>query len=299
VLLHQENQALKYYNLLQQTASRIKGNWSERVSSNLNIADLYLERNNYHRAEYYLKEAQLQAEQDNKDILTSSVNLAWGSYYNQIQDYTTAEKYLLTSKTEAQHYSREQYAKLLKALINTTLKLNKNEEALAYFQQYILLSDSLTTQKTATNLAEMEAVFQNKEKQQQINTQYQALSQAKLRTIILVVGITFLLMVAILLFIIYNNKKRSANALTQSNIKLAEINSELEIANQTKAQLFGIISHDLRAPISQVYQYLNLQQQHLQISNEEQIFWNKQVQEATGHLLETMEELLFWSKTQM
>ncbi|MEJ7674260.1 MAG: hypothetical protein WKF59_16595 [Chitinophagaceae bacterium] len=37
------------------------------------------------------------------------------------------------------------------------------------------------------------------------------------------------------------------------------LNENLEKANITKAKLFSIISHDLRSPISQVYQFLDLQ----------------------------------------
>ncbi|UAY52293.1 sensor histidine kinase [Ferruginibacter albus] len=67
-----------------------------------------------------------------------------------------------------------------------------------------------------------------------------------------------------------------------------------------KAKLFGIISHDLRSPIHHVHQFLKLQQKapHLFTETEKENLNNK-LQTAAGSLLETMENLLLWSKTQL
>ncbi len=91
-----------------------------------------------------------------------------------------------------------------------------------------------------------------------------------------------------------------ADVLDEKNKTLARLNNDLEEANQTKAKLFSIISHDLRSPISQVYQFLKLQQLNPQLHTEAQKQQlSTRIQEATGSLLETMEDLLLWSKTQM
>ena len=84
------------------------------------------------------------------------------------------------------------------------------------------------------------------------------------------------------------------------NKQLSQLNHELNEANRTKAKLFGIIGHDLRSPINQVYQFLKLQQLNPNALNEEQkAQLNSKVQSAAGSLLDTMEDLLLWSKTQM
>jgi signal transduction histidine kinase len=77
------------------------------------------------------------------------------------------------------------------------------------------------------------------------------------------------------------------------------LNAQLNEANQTKAKLFGILGHDLRAPISQVYQLLKLQQQNVGISAAVQAQLSDKVQQAAGALLETLEDLLLWSKSQL
>ncbi|HRF25200.1 MAG TPA: hypothetical protein PLR98_13585, partial [Chitinophagaceae bacterium] len=49
-----------------------------------------------------------------------------------------------------------------------------------------------------------------------------------------------------------------------------------------------------------MYQFLKLQQLNPDaLSNEQKAELNNKIQNATGSLLETMEDLLLWSKTQM
>ena len=86
----------------------------------------------------------------------------------------------------------------------------------------------------------------------------------------------------------------------EKNKALAQLNSDLDIANRNKARLFSMTADDLRSPISQVYQFLNLQQLNPSLLDEKQRKdFGTKIQTATGSLLETMEDLLLWSKTQM
>ncbi|MEJ7674254.1 MAG: hypothetical protein WKF59_16565 [Chitinophagaceae bacterium] len=74
VLLNNQTEALKYYNLLQQTAAKTPGKWSELVSSNLEMATLSLKTKDYELAKSYIDKADKQSKLDNKEILTSAVN---------------------------------------------------------------------------------------------------------------------------------------------------------------------------------------------------------------------------------
>lgn len=300
VLLKNKKKALEYYNLLHATAAKTNGNWSELVSSSLIMSTLYLEEKEYSQAKFYLNKADVQARKDDKEIMTSSVNLSYGDYYKSLKDYKNAAKYYKISEHGSALYGKEQYLELLKSLTAVEMLSGDGKEAGRYFDKYLSLSDSLTNQKISLNLAEMEAAFQNKNKQLQIDAQNVQLSYAKKQRFWLVGGILLTLLVAILLIVIYRNKKRTADLLDEQNKKLKQLNIDLEEANQTKAKLFGIISHDLRSPINQVYQFLKLQQLNPNLLNESQkIELGNKIQTATGSLLETMEELLLWSKSQM
>ncbi len=300
VQLNNKTEALKYYNLLHQTAETSPGKWSELVSSNLEMASLALKEKDNPLAKTYIDKADNQSKLDNKEILTSAVNLLYGDYYKAINDYQQAINYYKIAEPGSAIYNKEQYADLLKSLAAVQILAGSKNEAASTFTKYVLVSDSLTHRKIELNLAEMEAVFQNKNKEQQIATKNIQLSAARKQRLWLIAGLSLLFLVAVLLIVIYRNKKKTADILDDKNKTLAKLNTDLEEANQTKAKLFSIISHDLRSPISQVYQFLKLQQLNPQLLNEQQKNeLSFKIQTATGSLLETMEDLLLWSKTQM
>jgi len=104
----------------------------------------------------------------------------------------------------------------------------------------------------------------------------------------------------VLLYAIYRNKKQSANILDQKNRELDILNKKLNESNLTKTKLFGIISHDLRSPVSQLFTFLKLQQKNdIQVSAEERDQHRQKLITSSKNLLETMEDLLLWSKSQM
>ncbi len=300
VQLNNKAEALKYYNLLQQTAATSPGKWSELVSSNLEMASLSLKEKDYPTAKSYIDKADKQSKLDNKEILTSAVNLSYGDYYKATQDYQQALRYYKIAEPGSAIYNKEQYADLLKSLSAVEILAGNKNDAAVTFDKYVAVSDSLTKRKIELNLAEMEALFQNKNKQQQIEVKDNELLFAKKQRLWLIAGLLLAGIAAILLILLYRNKKQSANVISEKNKILSKLNNELEEANQTKAKLFSIISHDLRSPISQVYQFLKLQQLNPDALNTEQKNeLSNKIQTATGSLLETMEDLLLWSKTQM
>lgn len=299
VQLNSLQTATKYYNLLHEVIAKSPGKWSEAVSSNLELASLYLKNGALERAKFYIDKADVQSKLDNKEIMTSSVNLSYGDYYKSIKDYIKAASYYKIAEQGAINYNKEQYADVLRSLTEVEM-LSGSSDAAAYFAKYSSITDSLTQSKIALNLAEMEAVFQNESKQQQITAKNTELQLASKQRIWLLSGIALAVLSLLLLIIIYRNKKKTADLLNEKNKTLSKLNIALEEANQTKAKLFSIISHDLRSPISQVYQFLKLQQLNPKALDENQkAELSNKIQSATGSLLETMEDLLLWSKTQM
>ena len=300
VQLNDKAEALKYYNLLQQTAATTPGKWSELVSSNLEMASLALKEKDYPLAKTYIDKADKQSKLDNKEILTSAVNLSYGDYYKAVNDYTKAINFYKVAEPGSAVYNKEQYADLLKSLSAMEILAGNKNDAAVTFNKYVSVSDSLTKRKIDLNLAEMEALFQNKNKQQQIEVKDNELLFAEKQRLWLIAGLALAGIAALLLILLYRNKKQSALVISTKNNVLSKLNNQLEEANQTKAKLFSIISHDLRSPISQVYQFLKLQQLNPRLLNEQQKNeLSDKIQTATGSLLETMEDLLLWSKTQM
>ena len=174
------------------------------------------------------------------------------------------------------------------------------KEAYQFSKMNGLVLDSLKTQSTEAAFIETEAKFQNKEKQQEIEIKNLQINEANNQKKWLLSGLASVILALGLLFWNFKTKQKANKIINEKNIVLEKLNTDLVEANQTKAKLFGIISHDLRSPISQVYQFLKLQELNPNILDEKQKSdLSGKIQTATGTLLETMEDLLLWSKTQL
>lgn len=126
------------------------------------------------------------------------------------------------------------------------------------------------------------------------------LQNAAKTRLFLILGLVALGIIALLLYFIYRNKERLNKILNERNNQLDILNHELAVANDTKAKLFGIIGHDLRSPISQIVQLLQLQKEKSGLLSEEaKTKHDEKLKTASENVLETMEDLLLWSKSQM
>ncbi|MEO7046341.1 MAG: HAMP domain-containing sensor histidine kinase [Ferruginibacter sp.] len=285
--------ALFYHNQLEEFVADAPGKWSEPISSNLAIFFYYLGENKNVLAKKYLDSAVAKANETGVVVMISGGDAAQGEYYFKQKDYLTAKKYFERSVDPMYSVDKDAYCNIRKKLAEIALNLGNTEEAKKQMNLYSSATDSLVDEKVSKNLAEMEAVYQNNDKRKQLVVQESELQFAGKQRLWLISGITAMALLAILLFAFYRNKKKNAEA-------LAKINAQLEEANNTKAKLFGIISHDLRSPISQVHQFLKLQQLNPQsLSETQRTEFSNKIQTATGSLLETMEDLLMWSKTQL
>ena len=86
----------------------------------------------------------------------------------------------------------------------------------------------------------------------------------------------------------------------KTNTALLQLNTELKEANKIKTTFFGIITHDLRSPITNLINFLTLQKRHPGLLSTEQIADREnKITESAKSLLETMESMLLWSKGQM
>jgi signal transduction histidine kinase len=306
-LMNDEKNVLYYYGRLYKTVGKEPGKWSELVSSNLEIAALALKTKDYKSAKFYIDKADKQSKLDNNEILTSAVNLSYGDYYKSINNHALAVRYYKNSEHGSAIYNKEQYADLLKSLTAVTIMSGDQKEAGRYFNRYVLISDSLSQGKISLNLAEMEARFQNEYKQQKIgllNKENDAknlqLNQEKIIRWILTGSAVLLLAALSLIYLNYRNKQHANLLLDKKNKQLDILNEKLNAANQIKAKLFGIISHDLRGPVSHLFTFLKLQQANPDfISEADKKQRQKDLMQSSADLLATMEDLLLWSKSQM
>jgi signal transduction histidine kinase len=274
--------------------------WKKRIALDLGYCDYFNVKNDTKNALKYIKSADSLALNYADETLKSQIKYMYGSTYFENKKYEAALPLLLEAEKTANTWSPDLYVELQRSIARCYGAMGNWQKAYIFYDKFAPLRDSIYVKAAESSLADAEAKFQNKEKQAQIEIKNLQLAQNNTQKKWYLAGLAALLVALGLLFWIFKTKQKANVAINEKNQVLEKLNNELTEANQTKAKLFGIISHDLRSPISQVYQYLKLQELNPNLLNEKQkTDLSGKIQTATGSLLETMEDLLLWSKTQL
>ena len=172
--------------------------------------------------------------------------------------------------------------------------------ALTAWQQYARLQDSTFNSDSRQSIRELEAQHQVDIRDQQLRINQLTISRNQLELTrqetqrwIYIGGITLLCIIGGLLF-------RQTRQRKKTNTTLRQLNTDLDQANQVKTRLFGVLSHDLRSPISNLVSFLNLQKDNPDMLDPANTARHQQdITRSASNLLDTMEDLLLWSKEQM
>ncbi len=297
-----------YYN--NQLATNTKGQSifpSELVSSNLNIGLYYIDHKQYDKALPYVNKGDSLAALIQSPFLIFQSQMIKGRYLEETGKFQQAISLLTQALPVAIQLSKELYSNILKYMALSYKGLGNTKSALQYYEQYVGIQDTLTKEKISRTFADLETHYQTAEKENQIIVLDQKnrlntleLKQASNTRNLLILGLVSLGIFSLLLYFIYRNKEKLNKILNQRNHQLDELNSELSVANDTKAKLFGVISHDLRAPVSSIVQLLHLQKENPQrLDNALRQQYEDRLNRASENVLETMEDILLWSKSQM
>lgn len=280
--------------------------WSILLESDLAFAEYYLGRNDKPLALVYMDRA-AKISKYGDQFQRARINHLSGKIYLSLKQYDKALVYFKKAEPVMKEDSPDTYSTLEKSLSETYAALGNWKLAYHHYNIYSGLQDHLLGEKAKSNLAKMEAQYQNKKKQGEINMlsaenkiKNLEIKNAQKQRIFLIIGLVLLFVIIGSLIIIYRNKQKSARVLEQKNHEMNLLNEKLEKANTTKAKLFSIIGHDLRSPVSQIYQFLDLQKSDPEMfSPADRERHNARITAAASNVLETMEDLLIWSKSQM
>lgn len=146
--------------------------------------------------------------------------------------------------------------------------------------------DSIYSQESKNKIAEAES-------RRGMEIQQLALSNQRKTMWGLISGIALVSIIGVLLY-------RQTQARKRANLQLISLNKELDNANQAKARFFALMSHDLRSPVSKLINFLHLQKNDPDLLTPElKEAHNKKITEGAEALLDNMENMLQWSKSQM
>jgi signal transduction histidine kinase len=167
------------------------------------------------------------------------------------------------------------------------------QKAYEYSSQYHAINDSVFSQDNKNKIASLESRDEVEKKNHEIAEQKLQVQEERRNIVFLVSGLTAAVLIGFLFY-------RLSTVRKQQNNRLNKLNSELDEANKLKDRFFGILSHDLRTPVSNLINFLTLRQKKPGALSEQQVAEHEnKMGKAAQTLLETMENLLLWSKSQM
>jgi signal transduction histidine kinase len=223
-----------------------------------------------------------------------NVNLGEGIPQSRNGRINLAENYLKTAIDLSEKNGEISYkSNYLGRLAELQALKGDYKNAYKNFVIYQEAEDSLYSQKAKNDIAGLETKREVEIRDKEIQLKNLALETQKKQRIGYLVGLVLLATIGGLLF--YQSQARK-----KTNITLQNLNTELDEANQIKAKFFAILSHDLRSPVANLINFLHLQKESPELLSPAIKQRNElKISESAENLLETMESMLLWSKSQM
>lgn len=176
--------------------------------------------------------------------------------------------------------------------------LNYGSKALTYYKSYVVLKDSLESERKTRQIKEVEAQYalqameseneQLAELAEIREEQYEASKQQNAKLIIGVIILAGLTITTIVLLIMVRRSLRRQKAQKE----------ELEELNAIKDQMFSIVSHDFKSPLNSLRSILNLVEEG-ELTDDDLKRVIPALQKELGYTSQLLENLLYWAKSQM
>ncbi|PKP15949.1 MAG: hypothetical protein CVU07_08475 [Bacteroidetes bacterium HGW-Bacteroidetes-23] len=267
----------------------------------VNLGRLYLTSKNYLHAEKFLLIGEKLCREVNapQTLLIACSDL--GSYYLEKNNLEKSFAYY----SEAYELAKEtgNYSYLVITAENLSDYYTNEKEfnkAYRFLKEAYVAKDSVFNLEVADKTEDLLRQYQNELKEEKIKNltiendiKNLKISDSNKQKLYLFTGLFLLSCIGgILLYQNYQRKK--------TNLKLQQLNLELDQANKAKTRFFSILNHDLRGPVANLVFFLQLQKESPEMLDEESI---KRMQDKTmsgaENLLNSMEDILQWSKSQM
>lgn len=290
----------KYYKLIYTYPSAKDSLFLNLSFANRSMSEYYANERKINTAYHYAKKAVLLAQKSTDEDIIMEANAIMGRVLYEKGDYIGAIETLKKASKNALTYDKESFVMINKKLSQSYKALGLWKEAFYYNEIYSNYNDEMMQESAKQSIANAEARYQNKTKQQKIknlsteNTiKNIQIADAKKQRFYLISGLALVGIIGLLLF-------RQNQIRNKTNRKLQLLNQELDEANKIKARFFSILNHDLRSPVSNLIHFLHLQKENPELIDEETALrMQTKVISGAENLLTSMEDILLWSKGQM
>ena len=291
---------VKYYNAIHQLISKEDPLHISVSSANRYMAEYQIAKNNIPKALVFAKKAMAYAEKSNDEEILMEAQVTQGKLLFKQNQFKEAIAVLKQASTHAYEFDKTSFIIIHQLLSDSYAQTGDWKQAFAYQKIHTQANEKMLSESAKQTIANAEGQFQNRAKQEKINllsaeNKVKNLQIENTRKTYIYLGLGFVLLFTIVGLLYRQNRIRK-----RTNKKLQLLNSELDLANKTKARFFSIINHDLRGPVANLIHFLYLQENHPELLDEESERRLKQKTTAGAeNLLSSMEDLLLWSKSQM
>lgn len=241
-------------------------------ASYTNIGNAYQGLNQYALQFDYFNKALALYEKlgDLPGVANSRIELGKASLY--MEDYPAAVSYFSQGLLEAKQLSyRDNVKEAYVGLANAYQALGDFERAFDNLTQFILVKDSLLNEARAKQIAELQTQYETEKKEKEIAVKNLKITQQR-RDITLVAGASFMLLLAVVVFALYRNRRTRHRALKEiREAKLASLKSLMD-----KHFIFGslhsidalLMRHDMASASDYLTKYAKLIRMVLDMANQ-------------------------------
>ncbi|MDX2246596.1 MAG: tetratricopeptide repeat protein [Bacteroidia bacterium] len=250
----QPEEALKYATESLEIAREIPYTYGIAFSTGM-IGTTQKDLGQLESAETHVKAAIEQFDMLDIKAESSDFQVVLAEIYTLEKKYKEAINILEETQKVADEIQSKQLKSLsLKAMADNYEKLGKHTQALAYFRQYASIKDSLINEKDARQMAILDAEFELKRQQDQINRLQRKNEKIHDRFYIygLIAGVVFLSLVLWLVYIRFRSQQKTTMLLEAKNAEIQKNNQQLARANQDLINLTDLISNDVVSPLHHI-----------------------------------------------
>jgi len=268
----------------------------------LETADTYLKLNQADSTFTILQRALEIAENSNSQYEIIESCIALGNAYLYVNNYKLAEAYHLRANKVA--VQKELYDKIeisSSALFNIYQSINNHKNAAEYLKMAYDANKELAKNNKINENSRLELKLeieaqQKVHKETQLAFEKQLLKQ-KVISSSLVIGILFLMLTGIVLWLAFRNKRKTNKKLIVQNNEIEKMAKQITVFSRMKTNYFTNISHEIRTPLTLIKANI---EQALKNNESEHNYRNKLniALKNTNNLKELFNQLLDLEKLQ-